>query len=407
MSHAHAELLGADTRRAGLDIADVFRIAGEKACASFYFSPAQRVVMRRILKCRTIAMGGHLDACDHCGFQQPAYNSCRDRHCPKCQATRQALWVAQRAMRFLPTGHFHVVFTVPGLLRPRFKQHPARLFDALFEAVAKTIKAFASDPKWLGAQIGMTAVLHTWTRDLRYHPHLHCIITHGGLAADGQHWVKGRAGPAFLFPTNALAKVFRAKLLAIIRRDHDAELARQGLPNDIAFDRFIDRLFRMKWVVYAKAPFSNAKHLLAYLGQYTHRVAISNHRLIAIGDEHVTFATKNGLTHTLDAVEFVRRFLDHVLPEGFVKIRHYGLYAATHINGRLELARARLAPNPESSSPQPAQPSDTTTREPIHWREVITKLSGKDPLLCTQCRQGTMRHVQAILPEHARGPPSC
>lgn len=408
MSHAHASCGGADTRPTGLEIADIFRRFGDTARELFSFSPQQLAVMRHIEQCRTQALGGHLDVCDHCGFTRPAYNSCHDRHCPKCQAYCQALWIAHRSERFLPTGHYHVVFTVPGLLRPLFRANSEVLFNALFRAASATLTAFAADPKWLGAQAGFTAVLHTWTRDLRFHPHVHCILTNGGLSLDATEWVTPKKGQRFLFPTKALAKVFRTKMLQAIRSIHDDERQRAGLPKDHEFERLLDRLHRMKWVVYAKAPFATNKHLVAYLGQYTHRVAISNHRLIDIDDNAVRFKTKDGKTESLPPTEFIRRFLDHILPNGFVKIRHYGLYASTHVPGRLEQARALLLAkiHPTPAAPPLAKPPDIKT---MSWRELLTKLTGKDPLLCPQCGLGTMQHVEVIPPApaatNARGPP--
>jgi len=399
VAHIHHQG-GEGTKQALLDIADIFRHHGEQAQARFNFTPAQRLVMRHIIECRTAALGGHLYFCPCCHFERPAYNSCLDRHCPKCQATRQALWLAMRLKRVLPVGHYHIVFTLPGLLRPLAKRLPRHVYELLFNAASQTLTAFAKDPQWLGAQLGITAVLHTWTRDLRLHPHLHSVVTAGGLAFDGLNWITPRHAK-ILFPVHALAKVFRGKVLAALAMLDMADRHTANLDDDAVLQRLIDRLYRTRWVVYAKRPFATAEHVFAYLGQYTHRVAISNHRIIAIDERAIHFATKNGQSEILPPTEFIRRFLDHVLPDGFTKIRHYGLYASTNVHGRLEQARVLLAPAPTSAPAPSSEPPSHDTKIAI-----LIRFFGPDFLRCPACGQADLVPIASLPKEsRARGPP--
>lgn len=403
------------TRGTGFDIADIFRLHGEAASARYGFSASQRLVVQRVIACRTAALGGHMEKCPDCDFKRPSYNSCRDRHCPKCQATRQAQWNALRQERMLPVGHYHIVFTLPGQLRLLAYRLPRFVYEQLFQAAAATLKAFGNDPTWLGAQMGYTAVLHTWTRDLQLHPHLHCIVTAGGLSRDQSAWVKPTQAKV-LFPVGAVAKVFRGKFLAALETLNADERAVANLTDERVFRRLLDRLYRMKWVVYAKRPFASSDHLFSYLGRYTHRVAISNHRLIAIDDDAIHFRTKDGKSTRLAPMEFIKRFLDHVLPHGFTKIRHYGLYAGSNVETRLEVARELLGP-PSPPPPPPSEPSvadssaaanttsdaaDTTTDK----TDLLTRLFGPNFLRCPNCGKANLRRVE-VLPAtiRARGPP--
>lgn len=396
-------------RHEGLDVGHLMARYGDTVRRRWRLSVPQLEVLERLSVCRTAALGGHLDVCDHrCGFERPSYNSCRDRHCPKCQSVRQAQWVAMRGARMLPVPHYHVVFTLPGRLRPLARADRAGIFNDLFRAASQTLEAFARDDKWLGAQLGVTAILHTWTRKLGFHPHIHCVVTSGGLCSDGERWIPSKRR-RFLFPVRALAKVFRGKLLdAIKRRWRRGELrldpATANLAGPVRFATLMDGLYRQRWVVYAKRPFGGASHLFSYLGRYTHRVAISNQRLLAANDEGVTFVTHKGKTESLEPAEFVKRFLDHVLPPRFVKIRHYGLYASSNVKGRLEQARA-LVPKPaptggiEDLSPVAIKALDA--------RELLLLVTGVDVSRCPHCKVGTL--VQRPLPDSTlpptRGPP--
>ncbi|MCK6538321.1 MAG: IS91 family transposase [Polyangiaceae bacterium] len=355
------------------DIADIVRAHRGELEAESCLSPAQRQVLSAIELCRTAALGGHLDVCRSCGHQHPAYNSCRNRHCPKCQALRQEQWIAARAARLLPVRHFHVVFTLPRELRSLAKALPRPVLDALFSAASGTLSDLGSSR--LAATLGITMVLHTWTRDLRFHPHVHALVTAGGLAHDRKAWV--RTDPSYLFPVTMMGTVFRAKMLACLHRLHEQGVfaSFDELRDPRAFDRLMARLARVSWVVFAKKPFRRPDHVLRYLGRYTHRVAISNSRFTAVTNDAVTFRTKHGKSATLHPLDFLRRFVQHVLPDGFHKIRHYGLYAGTAVADALPAARSLLAPNT----------TPPTNSAPPTWRDRLCSLTGRDVDRCRVC----------------------
>jgi hypothetical protein len=378
-----------DDGRPRLEVADIIRSYGELYRQTYATSAEQRKVMHAIASCRTAALGGHLDVCNNCDYLRPSYNSCRNRHCPKCQSLSQARWIAERKARILPVRHFHLVFTLPAELRPLARANRRVVFDILFQAAARTLLQFGKDKKWLGAQLGLTLVLHTWSRDLRFHPHVHCVVTDGGLTSDGARWIEGRGGGKFLFPVKALSKVFRAKfIMALVRARNAGTLRFSGacanLASDDRFLIFKDELFRKDWVVYAQRPFLGAEHVFEYLGRYTHRVGISNHRLINIADDSVCFRTRDGVTATLHALEFIRRFLLHVLPKHFVKIRHFGLLASSNVKTRLKTARALLETTP---IPAPAAPASDVSAT-YDWREHFAALTGIDLDRCPRCKVG-------------------
>ncbi len=343
-------------------------------------SPEQAAVLRDIERCRTAALGGHLEFCDAgCGYEVPAYNSCRNRHCPKCQGLAQAKWIAEREERILAVRHFHVVFTLPAELHSLSRFRPEILFDLLFASAATTLLELGREERLLGADLGLTAVLHTWTRELLFHPHVHCIVTGGGLSLDGTRWIPSRR--KYLFPIELIGDRFRGKFLDGLRRAYqrgdfdgfDAFEDPEGL------DRFLGHLARKSWVVYSKRAFGGAEHVYRYLGRYTHRVGIANSRLVAITDETVTFRTKEGKTVTLPPHEFLRRFLLHVLPARFTKIRHYGLLAPGNVNTKLERARSLLSGL-----------STSTARSPTA-REIFDNLLGDEGRRCPCCGIGTMQ----------------
>jgi len=370
--------------------------------------------MRDIETCRTAVLGGHLDVCDACEHTEISYNSCRNRHCPKCQCLRQAMWVARRMERVLPTHHFHVVFTVPEELRPLALRNRVRFFEILFAAASRTLLQLGCDPRRLGGLLGVTAVLHTWTRKLAFHPHLHCIVTGGGLSPDGTRWVAVRGRGRYLFPVEVMKRLFRGKLLAALTRARErGQLDFDGpcalLADPTTFARLLRDLAHKDWVVYCKPPFGGAEQVFNYLGRYTHRVGISNQRLIAIDERGVTFATKDGGRATLGPDEFIRRFLLHVLPRGFVKIRHFGLLAPANVNGKLAAARRLLAPKPDPTAPLAAAPVIATllalaanTGEPPPtpaWRDIFLKLTGIDLGRCRVCGKGNVvRHPLPTAP---------
>lgn len=382
--------------RPQLEVADLVRLYGESLSRSFPLSAAQRKVMRHIATCRTAALGGHIDECDGCGHQRLSYNSCRDRHCPKCQGTQRAAWLERRLQRLLPTPYFHVVFTLPDELNPLMLRNKRLSYKILFDAAAQTLQQIAADPRRLGAQIAITAVLHTWGQSLRFHPHLHCVVTGGGLSPDGQRWVAG--DESYFLPVRVLAKLYRGKFLAAINdayRQGQLDLGGEcaALADPAAWAAWRDQLYRKDWVVYAKPPFGGPEVVFRYLGRYTHRVAISNHRLVSLVDGQVTFIVKDyadgnrSKTMTLDAEQFLRRFLLHVLPHRFVRIRHYGLVAGRNVATKLAAARRLLEPPvPGCQRTQPESPATQQEEPASNWNT------------CPACGKTEMRR-SAILPE--------
>ncbi len=326
--------------------------------------------MSAIEHCRTAAMGGHVEACEECGHRRIAYNSCRNRHCPKCQGAAARTWLAEREADLLPVGYFHVVFTLPTEVADIAFQNKAVVYDLLFRAASETMLTIASDPRHLGARIGITAVLHTWGSALTHHPHVHMIVPGGGIAPDGERWISSR--PAFLLPVRVLGKLFRRLFLTNLLALHDAgRLAFFGclapLADRRAFLRHLAPVRQKRWVVYAKPPFAGPEAVLAYLSRYTHRVAISNRRLLAFDESGVTFRYKDyrrdGAARyqvmTLEPAEFIRRFLLHFLPCGFHRIRHYGLLAGSARKASLTRVRELLAVAPPSDDDLPEEPLDT------------------------------------------------
>lgn len=354
---------------ASLEVADIFRAAGPayRATHAGHLSLHQLKVMSAIEHCRTAALGGHVEACEDCGHRRIAYNSCRNRHCPRCQGAAARTWLAAREADLLPVGYFHVVFTLPAEVADIAFHNKAVVYDLLFHAAAETMTTIAADPRHLGAKIGFTAVLHTWGSALTHHPHVHMIVPGGGISFDDQRWISSR--PAFLLPVRVLGKLFRRLFLTRLIALYDEErLAFFGslapLANRRAFLRHLSPVRNKRWVVYAKPPFGGPEAVLAYLSRYTHRVAISNRRLLAFDETGITFRYKDyrrdGADRyqvmTLGADEFIRRFLLHVLPKGFHRIRHYGLLAGSASKTCLAHARELLAvaPPPDDDAPEEA-----------------------------------------------------
>lgn len=357
--------------RADLEVADIFRAAGPayRAAHAAHLGQQQLKVMSAIENCRTAALGGHVEACEDCGQWRIAYNSCRNRHCPRCQGAAARTWLAEREADLLPVGYFHVVFTLPAEVADVAFQNKALVYDLLFRAASETMLTIAADPQHLGARIGTTAVLHTWGSAMTHHPHVHMIVPGGGIALDGKRWVSSR--PAFLLPVKVLGKLFRRLFLTRLIALHDAgRLAFFGsmapLAERRAFLRHLAPVRKKRWVVYAKPPFAGPEAVLAYLSRYTHRVAISNRRLIAFEEAGVTFRYKDyrrdgadrQRVMTLATDEFIRRFLLHVLPRGFHRIRHYGLLAGGSRKDCLALARQLLAAAPAVTNDPPTEPDD-------------------------------------------------
>jgi hypothetical protein len=356
----------------------------------------RRRVVRDIVSCRTPLLGGHLFVCDHCAREVPLYNSCRNRHCPKCQNLEQARWVQAQQRSLLPVEYFHLVFTVPKALHPFFLADRRGSYAMLFEASLQTLHDVCR--RRLGALPGTIAVLHTWTQTLTFHPHLHCIVTGGGLATSGDRWIASR--PGFLVPVRVLSRVFKAKLLDRCERALHERTC--GLGASLG-TRLLRQAASRQWVVYAKAPLAGPAQVLRYLGRYTHRIAIGNERLLAFQDGQVTLRyrdRKRGTTKrlTLEAPDFIQRFLLHVLPRGFVRVRHFGLQA----NG----SRSRLIPRARLllHAPAPPQP-DHAHREA--WQDLYQRLTGRDPTRCPYCHRGLLRLLSVVPKDHVhntRGP---
>lgn len=355
--------------------------------------PDRRRVVRDITSCRTPLLGGHLQVCDHCGRQVPFYNSCRNRHCPKCQSLEQTRWVEAQARSLLPVEYFHLVFTVPKALHPFFLADRRRSYALLFEAALETLRDVCR--RRLGALPGTIAVLHTWTQTLAFHPHVHCIVTGGGLAVSRDRWIASR--PGFLVPVRVLSRVFKGKLLDRFQTLHTQTSGLGTLAGPL-----LRQAAAREWVVYSKAPLAGPAQVLRYLGRYTHRIAIGNERLVALQDGLVTFRyrdRKRGDAKrllTLEAQAFVERFLLHVLPRGFVRVRHFGLQAngcRSHLIGRAR--QLLLAPAP----PQP----DPAHRE--SWQDLYRRLTGRDPACCPYCNRGRLHIVAVASPDKPkRGP---
>ena len=373
------------TEHPPLELADIFRQYADRLPS---LSPHHARVVRAILHCRTAALGGHVQECDRCGHQEIWYNSCRDRHCDKCQGLDQARWLQAQQQHLLPIEYHHVVFTLPDLLHPLFRAEPKKTYALLLAAVAETLQEVALRPKNLGAKIGFTCVLHTWTQTLLLHPHIHCIVTGGGLHPDGTRWV--HAKPRFLFSVQILTLVFRGKLLHKLEQALKVGTLRR-YPTDS--QTRLRAAARKDWSVYSKPPFAGPQQVLHYLGRYTHRVALSNSRLLAMKDGQVTFRYRDRAdgnktkVMTLDAGEFLRRFLLHILPKGFMRIRHYGLLANRSRRTLLQSCRQLLE---VPSQPPPQAP-------PQNWQVLLQRLIGKDPTLCPCCGQGHLA-LQSSLP---------
>jgi hypothetical protein len=343
---------------AGLEVADIFRCHGEayRQAHDGRLGRVERRVMSAIELCRTSELGGHVEGCRSCGAIRVAYNSCRNRHCPKCQGQACRDWLAARQEELLPVAYFHVVFTLPAEIAAIAFQNKAAVYAILFKAAAETLRAIAAEPRHLGAEIGLVAVLHSWGQTLHYHPHLHCIVPGGGISLDGGRWVACR--PGFFLPVRVLSRLFRRLFLEQLRAAYDerrlnffGDLA--GLAEPAAFTRLLAKARRHEWVVYAKPPFGGPRQVLAYLGRYTHRVAIANSRLISMADGNVAFRWRDYRNRgtklmMLDAHEFIRRFLLHTLPDGLHRIRHYGFLANGHRAARLDLCRRLLADKPRA-----------------------------------------------------------
>jgi len=335
-------------KRPAVEVADLLQAQGDRFIEKnrTWLSYQQLSVLRALKNCRTAALGGHVDRCSNCGHQAISYNSCRNRHCPKCQAQARQRWLDARQQELLGVTYFHVVFTLPQELNPLCERQPALLYNLLFRASAETMIEVAADPKHLGAHIGFLSILHTWGQNLSLHPHVHCVVPAGGFSLDRERWVHPQY--VFFLPVKVLSRVFRGKFLARLRRAYQCKKLTCS-----SFRSLMHKLFRQDWIVYAKPAFGGPEAVLRYLGRYTHRVAISNHRLVSFDGERVTFRWKD-YAHgnqqrlmTLHATEFLRRYVQHVLPRGFVRIRHYGYLANICRDDALTLGRKLIGFTPK------------------------------------------------------------
>lgn len=383
-----------------LEVADVFRTFGDAFLVQWghVLSREQKKALKDISTCRTAAQGGHVDQCDQCGHCAISYNSCRNRNCPKCQAAARAEWLAEREAELLPVEqYFHVVFTLPQQIAGLALQNPRQIYSILFQAMAETMLTIAADPKHLGAAIGFLAVLHTWGQNLHLHPHIHCVVPGGGISPDKSEWIACRK--SFFLPVRVLSRLFRKKFLTYLRKAFQkGKLQFHGelepLIQPAAFEGLCQQAGRIEWVVYAKPPFGGPEQVLKYLARYTHRVAISNRRLLSLNDGRLSFQWKdyaNGnqtKTMNLEAIEFIRRFLLHVLPSRFVHIRHFGFLANRHREEKLALCRSLLPPRPAAPSNSVVGSSsglDSTTTEPVSRQ-------------CPICKAGRIICIQVLSP---------
>lgn len=395
--------------RPALEVADIVRATGAAFRASHRLSLQQQRVLGAIASCRTAVLGGHRTECDQCGAVTISYCSCGNRHCPKCQTLAKQRWLERQCADLLDIDYWHLVFTLPHALNALAQSNPQVIYQRLFQAASQTLLEFGRNPRWLGGQLGITLVLHTWGQRLDQHIHVHCVVTGGALSEDGQRWIPAR--PGFLFPVRALSAVFRGKYLDALAQTHQGgELHFAGstapLANPAAFRDFLATLKTRDWVVYAKPPFAGAEQVLAYLGRYTHRVAIANHRLVSFENGEVRFhwrdyahANKTKVM-ALSAEEFLRRFLLHTLPAGFVKIRHYGLLGNRCRHAKVAHCRGLLGqPDPEPSEPESVA-------------AMMLRLTGIDIQRCPACEQGRLRVIAVLAPTltdpphpRATGPP--
>jgi len=386
----------------GPEVADIFRQHGPAYRESHGLPVNHLRVMRAIEACRTAVLGGHKDKCDHCGHLEISYNSCRNRHCPKCQTLAKEKWIEARGKDLLPVEYFHVVFTIPSELNTLVLLNRKVMYDLLFCSVSETLMELANDRKHLGAKPGVICILHTWGQNLMEHPHIHCIVTGGGL--DGGSWVSCRKG--FLIPVRVMSALFRGKFLDLLQKSFKADnIVLSGsisqLKEPETFESFRRHLYNKKWVVYCKPPFDGAKGVLQYLGRYTHRIAISNNRILANQNGKVSFLWRDYAddnrqkTMTLKADEFIRRFLLHVLPHRFVRIRHFGLLANRNRKDNIALCREILA---DKSSPKENLKKET-------WQEQLLRITGIDVTICPVCQKGKMQRIEILSPHRCNSPP--
>jgi hypothetical protein len=387
----------------GVELADIFRRHGQVYRDSHPMPLRHLRAMRAVEICRTAAMGGHKDKCDDCGHIAISYNSCRNRHCPKCQTLQKEKWIEARNEDLLPIQYFHVVFTIPSELNALVIMNQKVMYDLLFRSVSETLTELSHDPKHIGAQIGFISILHTWGQNLMDHPHIHCVVTGGGLSTDNDSWISCRKN--FFIPVRVMSTLFRGKFLSHLQNSFGdlifpGGISHLGERHD--FEIFRRRFYHKKWVVYCKPPFNGAEGVLEYLGRYTHRIAISNNRILSVQDGKVSFLWRDYAdgdkkkVMPLQVTEFIRRFLLHVLPNRFVRIRHYGLLANRKRKNNISLCREFLGT------------CNAVTKEkdePESWQEQLLRICGIDVTMCPVCKKGKMLRVAVMSPSRCNDPP--
>ena len=400
-------------RRPSLEVAKIFRDCGQDYRKNHLLSTQQQKAMEDIESCRTSVLGGHVDLCSNgCGYASISYNSCRNRHCPKCQSLKQAKWLEERTERLLPVTYFHLVVTFPHELNPIALWNQRLVFTIFFDAACRALLEFAVSYERLRAQVGFTAVLHTWDQDLKFHPHLHIVVTGGGLSPEGDRWISAKN--SFLVPVKALSKIIRAKFTQSLEETFQKGALKgnsQCLKNSAEFKRFLRKLRRKKWIVYCKEPFGGSQKVYHYLSRYTHRVAISNHRLVSFTNGNISFHARDNNNVggkrlvTTPVEEFIRRFLLHILPPRFVKIRHFGLLAPCNAKTKLETARTLISQQEPPSEGEPAPHKLDTSTTTKTWQEMIHHLTGIDLTTCPQCGKGRLIRFKLTGIEHILAPP--
>lgn len=393
--------------KSGVEVADIFRRYGGayRAAHGSEMPRRQHRVMDAIAMCRTAALGGHVDECDACGAIRISYNSCRNRHCPKCQCLEKERWLEARERELLPTQYFHMVFTIPEDLRPLALRNQQVVYRMLFRTVSETLKELAGDPNHLGAKIGFITILHTWTQTLLDHPHVHCLIPGGGLSPDGSRWISSNQD--FFLPVQVLSRKFRGKFLYYLQGAYKTgELVFPGsiaaLEKTSPFCQLVSELYAQEWVVFCKPPFQKPEAVIAYLARYTHRVAMTNDRLVQVDNDQVLFTYRDRADNdtlkymSLDACEFIRRFLLHVLPDNFVKIRYYGILSNRNRKETLLLCQELFA--------VPGKPRESED-EKESWEDLLFRMTGIDPRICSACGTGHMVLRETLQPIRRRYPP--
>jgi hypothetical protein len=385
-----------------IELQDIFYEHGEDYRKAHRLPLNVLKAMTAIETCRTAELGGHVDECDECGHVRISYNSCRNRHCPKCQTLAKERWLEDRKKDILPVGYFHVVFTIPEELNYLALTNQKEIYSILFQAASETLLELARDRKYLGAEIGFTSILHTWGQNLMHHPHVHCIVPSGGLSLDGVRWINSREN--FFIPVKVLSRKFRGKFLYYLKKSYyNNELKLIGDNHELlenqAFQCFRDKLYKKEWIVYCKPPFSSAEHVLEYLGRYTHRVAISNNRLVFFDNGYVTFKWRDYRDNnkqkfmTVTAEEFIRRFLMHVLPDKFVKIRHYGILSNRNRVTKLKKCKELTG-----------TVFKITSISKLSSTELLFKLTGIDLNICPCCTKGKMLRTGKLQPKNFSPP---